>query len=341
MDHVPRDRFPVVALYLRCGPRAVDVNVHPAKAEVRFRDSNLVRGLVVSAIRDALSGALHRASTTGGTRTIDALASRSFGTARPGPGGPAGGWDPRRSMGAPADPRGYGAPRGFDESPQASFETEPSAPPSAPARAAEPDVAVSDEDAPLGAARAQFHETYILAQTRDGVVIVDQHAAHERLVYERMKRARAEGGIGRQMMLIPTVVDLPPDDAATLLDEADALAQLGLRIEAFGRGAVAVTEVPSALGNGDTTRLVRDLAEVIRSQDGGAGTVPLERRLDRYLATMACHHSVRAGRRLQPDEMNALLREMERTPGSGQCNHGRPTYVELKLADVERLFGRR
>ncbi len=353
MDHVPRDRFPVVALYLRCGPRAVDVNVHPAKAEVRFRDSNLVRGLVVSAIRDALSGALHRAATTGGTRTIDALAARSFGTGqRAGQGAPArpaGGWDPRRSPGAPADPggygapRGYAAPRGFDESPQATFATEPSAPPAVSARASGPEaeVAVSDEDAPLGAARAQFHETYILAQTHDGVVIVDQHAAHERLVYERMKRARAEGGIGRQLMLIPTIVELPPDAAAALLDEAEALAGLGLGIEAFGRGAVAVTEVPAALGNGDTTRLVRDLADVIRAQGDGAGTVPLERRLDGYLATMACHHSVRAGRRLQPDEMNALLREMERTPGSGQCNHGRPTYVELKLADIERLFGRR
>ncbi len=340
MDHVPRDRFPVVALYLRCGPRAVDVNVHPAKAEVRFRDSNLVRGLVVSAIRDALSGALHRAATTGGTRTLEALAARGSGAGHASAARPAGGWDPRRSPGAPG---GYGAPRGFDESPQATFATEPSAPPAAPAAVPEPEAEtfVSDEDAPLGAARAQFHETYILAQTRDGVVIVDQHAAHERLVYERMKRARAEGGIGRQMMLIPTIVELPPDDAAILLDEAEALAALGLGLEAFGRGAVAVTEVPAALGNGDATRLVRDLADVIKAQGDGAGTVPLERRLDGYLATMACHHSVRAGRRLQPDEMNALLREMERTPGSGQCNHGRPTYVELKLADIERLFGRR
>ncbi len=348
MDHMPRDRFPVVALFLRCGPRAVDVNVHPAKAEVRFRDSNLVRGLVVSAIRDALAGALHRASTTGGTRTLDVLASRGFGEVGRGPARPGGGWDARRSPGAPADPRGYGAPRGyapapdadsmrgFDENPQASFATAPSAPPAA----AEPDAAitVADEDAPLGAARAQFHETYILAQTQDGIVIVDQHAAHERLVYERLKRARAEGGIGRQMMLIPTIVELPPDVAALLLDESEALAGLGLGLEAFGRGAVAVTEAPSALGNADLARLVRDLADVIRSEEG---TVPLERRLDHYLATMACHHSVRAGRRLGPDEMNALLREMERTPGSGQCNHGRPTYVELKLADVERLFGRR
>ena len=334
MDHIPQGRFPVVALYLACGARAVDVNVHPAKAEVRFRDANLVRGLVVSAIRDALSGALHRAATTGGARTLDAIGARSFGHGYQAPPRPSGGWDARRSAGAPAN---HAAPaRGFAESGQASFVSEPSADVRPPEPAAA--LAVSDEDAPLGAARTQFHETYVLAQTRDGIVIVDQHAAHERLVYERMKRARAVGGIARQMMLIPTVVDLPSDAAALLLDEAEALSALGLGIEAFGPGAVAVTEMPSALGSGDMVRLVRDLADVIKA-DGTA--VPLERRLDRYLSTMACHHSVRAGRRLLPDEMNALLREMERTPGSGQCNHGRPTYVELKLADIERLFGRR
>jgi len=335
MDHVPRDRFPVVALFLRCEPRAVDVNVHPAKAEVRFRDANAVRGLVVSAIRDALSGALHRASTTGGSRALGALGARSFGAryqARP-----RGGWDWRGSQGAPAD---GAAPRGFAENPQAGFASEPSA----DVRESAPGIAVMDEDArlgaaaPLGAARAQFHETYILAQTRDGIVIVDQHAAHERLVYERMKRSRAEGGVARQMMLIPAVVEMTPDAAALLLGEAEALASLGLGVEAFGPGAVAVTEVPSVIGRGDMTALVRDLVDVIRA-DGA--TVPLERRLDHYLATMACHNAVRAGRRLLPDEMNALLREMERTPGSGQCNHGRPTYVELKLNDIERLFGRR
>ena len=334
MDHIPQGRFPVVALFLACGSRAVDVNVHPAKAEVRFRDANLVRGLVVSAIRDALSGALHRAATTGGARTLDALGARRFGHGYQAPPRPAGGWDARRSVGAPAD---AAAPaRGFAEPAQARFAAEPSA----DIRAGEPaaERAVADEDAPLGAARAQFHETYLLAQTRDGIVIVDQHAAHERLVYERMKRARAEGGIARQLMLIPTVVELPPDVAAVLLDEAAALEGLGLVIEPFGPGAVAVTEVPSVLGSADVLGLVKDLAAVIGAE---GGAVPLERRLDHYLATMACHHSVRAGRRLLPDEMNALLREMERTPGSGQCNHGRPTYVELKLSDIERLFGRR
>ncbi len=340
MDYVPQGRFPVVALFLRCGPRAVDVNVHPAKAEVRFRDSTLVRGLVVSALRDALSGALHRASTTGGVRTLDAIGARSFGHGYQAPARPQGGWSPHLSPGAPSAFPPPPASRGFDERPQAQFLSEPSADVRAAGSRADaaPEVAPADEDAPLGAARSQFHETYILAQTRDGIVIVDQHAAHERLVYERMKRSRLEGGIPRQMMLIPTIVDLPSDAAALLLDEAEALSALGLGIEAFGPGAVAVTEVPSAIGQGDMVRLVRDLAEVIK-EDGAA--VPLERRLDHYLATMACHHSVRAGRRLLPDEMNALLREMERTPGSGQCNHGRPTYVELKLSDIERLFGRR
>ncbi len=340
MDHVPQGRFPVVALFLSCEARAVDVNVHPAKAEVRFRDANLVRGLVVSAVRDALSGARHRAATTGGTRTLDAIEARAFGQppGRPAysaPPRPAGGWDARRSPGAPAGfaPAARAASPGFAENAQASFASAPSADVRSPA-----EDALADADAPLGAARAQFHETYILAQTRDGVVIVDQHAAHERLVYERLKRARAEGGIAGQLMLIPTVVDMPSDEAALLLDEAAALAGLGLGLEAFGPGAVAVTEIPSAIGNADAARLVRDLAELIKVE---GTTVPLERRLDHYLATMACHHSVRAGRRLLPDEMNALLREMERTPGSGQCNHGRPTYVELKLADIERLFGRR
>ena len=338
MDHVPRDRFPVVALFLACEPRAVDVNVHPAKAEVRFRDANGIRSLVVSAIRDALSGALHRASTTGGARLSEALSARGSGPRDHGyqaPQRPAGGWDWRGSPSAP--PSGPVArPRGFDETAQASFTSEPSA-----------DVRDSDlvivsgeppEAAPLGAARAQFHETYILSQTQDGIVIVDQHAAHERLVYERMKRSRAEEGIGRQMMLIPTVVEMPADAVALLLGEAESLSSLGLGVEAFGPGAVALTEVPSMIGRGDMAALVRDLVDVIKAE---GGTVPLDRRLDHYLATMACHHSVRAGRRLLPDEMNALLREMERTPGSGQCNHGRPTYVELKLGDIERLFGRR
>jgi DNA mismatch repair protein MutL len=193
-------------------------------------------------------------------------------------------------------------------------------------------------DRPLGAARAQVHETYIVAQTRDGVVIVDQHAAHERLVYERMKAALAQSGVARQILLIPDIVELDEADVERLLARSAELARFGLVIESFGPGAVAVRETPGMLGEIDAGALLRDLAEHMAEWDE---TLPLERRVLHVSATMACHGSVRAGRRLKPEEMNALLREMEATPNSGQCNHGRPTYVELKLADIERLFGRR
>ena len=193
-------------------------------------------------------------------------------------------------------------------------------------------------DRPLGAARAQLHETYIVAQTRDAVVIVDQHAAHERLVYERVKAALANGGVTRQLLLIPEIVELDADEAAALAEQAGELAELGLALEAFGPGAVAVREVPALLGDTDVAGLVRDLA---RQAVGEAEGSPLRQRLEAVCSTMACHGSVRAGRRLTAPEMNALLREMEATPHSGQCNHGRPTYVELKLSDIERLFGRR
>ena len=200
-------------------------------------------------------------------------------------------------------------------------------------------VPVDALEAPLGAARAQLHDTYILAQTRDGIVIVDQHAAHERLVYERLKADRAAHGIERQVMLLPAVVDMEPRDAERLAEAAPLLAGLGLVVEPFGPGAVLVRETPAALGAFDAAALLRDLAGALREDE--AATLPLERRLDHYLAPFACHHSVRAGRRLAAPEMNALLRAMERTPGAGQCNHGRPTYVELKLSEIERLFGRR
>jgi DNA mismatch repair protein MutL len=193
-------------------------------------------------------------------------------------------------------------------------------------------------DRPLGAARAQVHETYIVAQTRDGVVIVDQHAAHERLVYERMKAALAQSGVARQILLIPDIVELDEADVERLTARSAELARFGLIIESFGPGAVAVRETPGMLGEIDAGALLRDLAEHMAEWDEA---LPLERRVLHVSATMACHGSVRAGRRLKPEEMNALLREMEATPNSGQCNHGRPTYVELKLADIERLFGRR
>ena len=331
MDYMPSGRHPALALFLECEPHLVDVNVHPAKAEVRFRDPGLVRGLVIGALRETLAGAHHRATTTGGERTIEALAQRSFGNgfARPqafaSPGNAR--WDWRRS---PAAPQG-----GFGEATQASFahETAPAADTRAHASAAEP-VAL---DSPLGAARAQLHDNYIVAQTRDGIVIVDQHAAHERLVYEKLKRQREAQGIARQTQLIPIIVEMDSVEVERVLERREDLAALGLVVDGFGPGALAVGETPVLLKDGDIPGLVRDIAATL-AEDGSAA--PLERRLDHVLATMACHHSVRSGRKLSGEEMNALLREMEATPGSGQCNHGRPTYVELRLADVERLFGR-
>ncbi len=318
LDFLPPDRHAVAVLFVACDPSEVDVNVHPAKAEVRFRDAGLIRGLVVGAIRQRLNEALHRASTTGGTATILAM--------RPPPayrGATATRWDWRAS---PAAPR-------LAEPAQATFaEFAPSAP--APAARAEE----RDLEAPLGAARAQVHENYIIAQTADGVVIVDQHAAHERIVYEKLKRERDGGAIERQALLTPLVVDLDRDAAALIDAHARELAALGLIVEGFGPGAVMVREAPAAIASGDLAGLVRDLAADLAAEDGAQS---LARRLDRWLGTFACRHSVRSGRALKPDEMNALLREMEATPGAGQCNHGRPTYVELKLADIERLFGRR
>ncbi len=323
LDFLPPDRHAVAALFVECDPAEVDVNVHPAKAEVRFRDAGAVRALIVGALKQRLNEALHRASSTGGTATI--LAMRPPQAYRGAPSSPR--WDWRAS---PAAPR-------LAEPMQASFaqagfaEVAASAPP----------AALADERdllAPLGAARAQVHETYIVAQTKDGVVIVDQHAAHERIVYEKLKRERDRGAIERQTLLTPLVVDLDPGAAALIEANAAELAGLGLIVEGFGPGALMVREAPAAIAQGDLAGLVRDLAADLKAEDGAQ---TLARRLDQRLATFACHHSVRSGRPLKPEEMNALLREMEATPGAGQCNHGRPTYVELKLSDIERLFGRR
>ena len=323
-DYLPRDRFPIVALFLGCDPHEVDVNVHPAKAEVRFRDPGLVRGLVIGALREAIAGAMHRSASTGAARAMQAFTKRTDA------------WRPDGgSWSAAASPQ---APPGFSEAPQPAFRD--FARPSADARTDELFFRTEGEqdDAPLGAARAQLHETYIVAQTRGGLVIVDQHAAHERLVYERMKQARAAAGLRQQMLLIPAVVDLDADAVGRLLAEAEALAFLGIELESFGPGAVVVRAVPADLAAGEVAAMIRDIADTLA---GETGLLPLERKLDLVLATMACHHSVRAGRRLRPDEMNALLRDMERTPGSGQCNHGRPTYITLSLEEIERLFERR
>jgi DNA mismatch repair protein MutL len=320
-DYLPRDRHPVVALFVALDPREVDVNVHPAKTEVRFRDPGLVRSLLVSALKEALTRDGQRAATTGGSATIAAF--------RPPP--QRASWDWRRSLARPALRSGAG----FAEAAQAAFEV---GGPMADARADIVEPAPDLLDRPLGAARAQIHETYIVAQTRDGLVVVDQHAAHERLVYERMKSAIDRSGVARQILLIPEIVELDESDVERLLARAEELARFGLVIEPFGPGAIAVRETPSMLGEIDAQALTRDLAEHMAEWDEA---LPLERRLLHVSATMACHGSVRAGRRLKPEEMNALLREMEATPNSGQCNHGRPTYVELKLADIERLFGRK
>ncbi len=325
-DFLARDRHPLVALYLELDAGQVDVNVHPAKAEVRFRDPTLVRGLIVGGLRHTLAGAGHRAATT--------VADNALAHLRPGYGGPhqpssqgfsawrIGGWQA-------ADLPGLTEVSARSEPlPYSLGMSEPSA----------PSVVFDPVDFPLGAARAQVHETYIVAQTRDGVVIVDQHAAHERLVYEQMKAQMEQGGVSRQVLLLPEVVELDPAEAERVAAKADELAVLGLMIEAFGPGAILVRETPALLGETDVSGLIRDIADDL-AENGQA--LALRERLQEVCSTMACHGSVRAGRRLSAPEMNALLRQMEATPHSGQCNHGRPTYVELKLADIERLFGRR
>lgn len=319
-DVLARDRYPVAVLFLELAAEDVDVNVHPAKLEVRFRDPGLLRGLIIGSIRAALAGEGFRAATSGGAATVAAF--------RP---------EPIRDLRQNGPPtwQGWAAPAsGFGEEAQAGIAT--LGRPSADARAAF--VPVEAAGHPLGAARAQLHENYIVAQTADGLVIVDQHAAHERIVYEKLKAGLEGRRVERQMLLIPDVVDLPADDVARIVARADELAEIGLVVEAFGPGAVAVTETPALLGEIDAASLIRDLADDLAEWDA---STRLRERLDRVASTMACHGSVRSGRRLRPEEMDALLREMEVTPQSGQCNHGRPTYVELKLADIERLFGRR
>ncbi|MEP9351073.1 DNA mismatch repair endonuclease MutL [Xanthobacter sp. KR7-225] len=341
-DLLPSDRHPVLALFFTLDPREVDVNVHPAKTEVRFRDGGNVRALIVRTLKEALAARAPRTAATIADRLValarpepasDGFAplQPGFGAARqaayqPPAGVPASGYGWRA---APAPPL-EGAARAEAPGPRAL--------PSADARAYEAPVDAADLDRPLGAARAQLHETYILAQTRAGLVLVDQHAAHERLVYERLKAALARDGVARQGLLIPAVVELDAAEAAVLLERAGELSALGLDIETFGPGAVLVRAVPALLGACDAARLVRDLAEHAGEWDDA---LPLERRLLNVAATMACHGSVRAGRRLKVEEMNALLREMEATPNAGECNHGRPTFVTLSLTDVEKLFARR
>ena len=328
-DYLPRDRHPVVALFVTLGAREVDANVHPAKTEVRFRNAGLVRALIVHALKEGLAREGRRTAANSGATAIGAL-NPSFARQ------PAN-WDWRRSPAFPAAPAPVFesvASMAYAEPGQVAFDV---GAPTADVRFHEPPSA-DLLDRPLGAARTQIHETYIVSQTRDGLIVVDQHAAHERIVYERLKASLAKNGVQRQILLIPEIIELDEATVERLVARGEELASFGLAIESFGPGAVAVRETPSLLGKADAGALLRDLAEHMEEWDEA---LPLERRLMHVAATMACHGSVRAGRRLKPEEMNALLREMEDTPNSGQCNHGRPTYVELKLADIEKLFGRR
>ena len=328
-DFLASDRYPLLALFLEIEPDQVDVNVHPAKTEVRFRDAGLVRGLIVGALKHALAAAGHRASST--------VSNAALGAIRSGPG-----------FGGSAPVYVQSGSRGMSGglAEQVSNFHAPLTNLAAPLAARQ--VETLDEytpgDAetlaayPLGVARAQVHETYIVAQTTDGIVIVDQHAAHERLVHERISNALNERGVARQIMLIPEVVELGESEAALLNARKNELAELGLIIDSFGSGAIVVREVPALLGEVNVQGLIRDLAADI---DELEEAIALKDRLGDVCATMACHGSVRAGRKLNAAEMNALLREMEATPHAGQCSHGRPTYIELKLADIEKLFGRR
>jgi DNA mismatch repair protein MutL len=308
-DVLARDRHPVVALFLDAPSSEIDVNVHPAKTEIRFRDSGRVRGLVVGALRAALAAAGQRSSTT-----ASAAALASFQ--------PPSGFAAPRFHFPPTVP-----PRGLAEEANDFLRPVPAAPP-----APEP------SDMPLGSARAQLHGTYILAETENGVVLVDQHAAHERLVYEKMKEGLARHGVARQTLLLPEIVELDPALASRVAARADELAEFGLILEPFGPGAVIVREVPALVPGLDVKSLVRDLADELAEWDAA---LSLKERVESVCGTLACHSSVRAGRRLSQPEMDALLRQMEATPNSGQCNHGRPTYIVLQLADIERLFGRR
>ena len=327
LDVLAHDRHPIVALFIEAPADMVDVNVHPAKTEVRFRDAQGVRGLIVGSIRRALEGGGHRASSTVSAATLERFRLGGSPVRSDGP----------ISHAAAArylPERPSQAARGFADVAQAAFAIvdRPSA------RAEMPADGPAERDHPLGAARAQLHETYVVAQTRDGIVIVDQHAAHERLTYEKVKAQLAQGVVARQMLLVPEVIELGSARVDALVDATEALAACGLVVERFGQGAVLVREAPALLPAGKVVTMVKDLAEEFLT-DGAAGAAG--RRLDQVCSSIACHGSVRAGRRLTVEEMNALLREMEATPLSGQCNHGRPTYVELKLGDIERLFGRR
>ncbi|TNB49157.1 DNA mismatch repair endonuclease MutL [Martelella lutilitoris] len=353
-ETVPKGRYPMAVLWFSLDPALVDVNVHPAKADVRFRDPGLVRGLIVGAIRESLTKNGDRASSTGADAMLRAFRPgvAPQGEQKGGFGGGFGrrdirpsnvNWSPERS---PYRPEGFaeGAAPVFAGPVEAAKPQEAGRmlagfdAPSARSEAFEPprgeETTLSH---PLGAARAQLHENYIVAQSETGLVIVDQHAAHERLVYEAMRKALVDRRLPSQGLLIPEIVDMPEEDCDRLMPFAEEMSRLGLVYERFGPGAIAVRETPAMLGEVNAPALIRQLADEAGEWETADG---LRAKLESVAATMACHGSVRSGRRLRVEEMNALLRQMEETPGSGQCNHGRPTYIELKLSDIERLFGR-
>ena len=323
-DYLGRGRHPAAALFVSCSPEDVDVNVHPAKAEVRFKNPSLARGLIVSGLRQALGEAGHRASGTGGQDTLNAMRpqfSRPLYQSRQ---------QNRQYTPPPVATGGFAEAKGWN-----SGRVEPV---SDDRNATDATAETTDQtDLPLGAARAQLHENYIVAQTRTGMVIIDQQAAHERLVYENLKHRMAEKTVASQVLLIPEIIDLNEDDRLALLAIAGPLAELGLVVDSFGEGAVCVRETPAILGEINSKNLISDICDELRAQ-GNSQIV--KERIDGILSRIACHGSIRSGRRMTATEMNALLREMEATPHSGQCNHGRPTYVELALNDIERLFGR-
>jgi len=350
-DVLARDRHPVVVLFIDLDPAFVDVNVHPAKADVRFRDGQLVRGLLVGSIKQALVQAGHRSSTSNAAAAMGVIRAQGFAPRPPSASGNAApAYQPQRPNSAwsqdafrpleSSEPTAHG----FSDGQQAVFDAPREAGlsglsmPSADARAHETQLEPEKTSLPLGAPRAQVHETYIIAQTDDGVVIVDQHAAHERLVYEKLKESLAKKDVARQLLLIPEIVEMPEEDVGRLTDHATELEEVGLVLEAFGPGAVAVRETPAILGDMNIKGMVLNLADELAEWETASG---LKEKLDHVAATMACHGSIRAGRRMRVEEMDKLLRDMEATPLSGQCNHGRPTWVELKLDDIEKLFGRK
>ena len=325
-DHIPSGRHPIVGLFIDCPTTEVDVNVHPTKAEVRFREAGIVRGLIIGAIRAALAKEGHKSSST--------LSTAMLGAGRPSPSASGPFSTPRPRTAVPSAARG----------PSDSIPWSRPEPNQVPLAAMEPRAEIAQPgaaeptDYPLGAAKAQLHGNYIVAQTDEGMVIVDQHAAHERLVYEEFKAQYAARKVESQLMLAPVVVDLPQDERTRILELADRLGEMGLSIEPFGPQGIAITAVPAILGGVvDGAALIRDILDGF--EETGVEQV-LEERVNAVLSRMSCHGSVRSGRRMTVEEMNSLLRGMERTPGSGQCNHGRPTHISFSLTDIARLFGR-